>query len=873
MQLLFIYIYPICYRLVIRLELYNPFLIKNDVVNLNNTNRMRKSTIIKVVLIIQILLSTSYLAYSQEVPIINYSVNANGQLEIEVNSTAANYYVLKIRHNIDSNFTLPTSITMGRSSITTISEPLGAYPIEHYQVLEYPINVPADTDGDNIDDITEFNNLPLQSPMNAATPIAINDGLLAIDSFSSFKKLSVNTQLVQWNEYLNGIDYLKYIIVDFYTESPKIWFINGNTYPLHEDFTTALGINIMGNNVKKGQIIYHPTVLSNSGSLGLFSFNYSVNTTEDFETIQKTHELLAANMPFLQNNLSYYINVNNEDEYINDKILFQNSRVSVVFESDIYGEINYWGLNQAEGYGFFKKLELEKVPAAKDIVLCETLPNSLPRVGGIITSFIQTPLSHVNLRAINDNIPNAFIRDPLSIDIIANLLNHYIYFKVEQDTFIIREASLAEVNKWYENIRPTSVQIPPLNLSYTKILPLDEITFSMFDGYGAKCTNVATMLTFGFPDNTIPDGFGVPFSFYQKFMEYNNFFEEIRIIMDNPDFISNRYVRDRKLKAFRKKIKRAEMPDWMLNDLEAMHREFPTGTSIRCRSSSNNEDLAGFSGAGLYDSKTQHPDEGHISKSIKQVYASLWNLRAFEEREFFRINHFVASMGVLCHPNYSDEKVNGVGISTDPIYKSNNTFYLNSQLGEDLITNPDTSSIPEEILLDIISQSKNDYLVIRHSSLIPKDSLLMSKQHLAEMRDYLRVIHKEFEKLYNAENNSSFAMDIEYKITKDNQLIIKQARPWASFIPQYKIPDNNNLDFIVFPNPAQQYIMMQCVDCNITELQIISITGQQLVIKELINTNNTNAIMFIGNLSPGVYILRGFSKESNTYYSEKFLKM
>ena len=68
----------------------------------------------------------------------------------------------------------------------------------------------------------------------------------------------------------------------------------------------------------------------------------------------------------------------------------------------------------------------------------------------------------------------------------------------------------------------------------------------------------------------------------------------------------------------------------------------PEGQSLRYRSSTNNEDLPGFSGAGLYDSKTQDPEETEedgIDKSIKGVWASLWNFRAFTEREFHRIDH------------------------------------------------------------------------------------------------------------------------------------------------------------------------------------------------------------------------------------------
>ena len=731
------------------------------------------------------------------VPIINYSVNNSGQALLSIEAQEGKYYVLTSQHS--PSFEWATSVNMGVNGTMIISDPGGSYPIENYTITEYDISTPGDIDGDGIDDLTEYNNMPTDAPINFAQAIDFEDGATSIPDAETFEALATINN-VGWAPFLDDQLYVKFGILDRDSPEPKVYFINSNTYTIHGAFFAGIGATVNGDD-GSGEIVFNPNNILPGGVIGSYSFNFSFGNTYEFEDAQRTYELLVANMPFLQNNMNHFISEGNENYYLNNYAdEYEGTRVNVVLESDVFGDVNYIPFHEAEGYGYFKQMSLDETPGSRDIVLYDALPNSLPRVGGIITSVMQTPLSHVNLRAIQDNVPNAYIQDPLSIDSIANLLNNYVYYKAENETFQFREATLDEVNDWYDALRPTEPQIPERDLSITEIMPLDDIEFEMSTAFGAKCSNVATMRSFGLPDGTIPDGFGIPFYFYDEFMKYNDFYLEAQVMIENPAFQNDIDFRIDRLEIFRDAIKDAPMPQWMMDQLQAMHDDFPVGTKVRCRSSTNNEDLPGFSGAGLYTSKTQHLDEGHISKSIKQVYASMWNFRAYEERDFYRVDHFMAAMGVLCHPNFEEEKSNGVGISIDPIYETENTFYLNTQLGESLITNPDPNSLPEEILLYEDPQDAGGYLVLQLSNLVEQGELVMDQIYLDQMREYLSVIHNEFAILYDVEGIEGFGMDIEYKVTAEDQLVIKQARPWVSFWADIKA--DNDLEFTDFTTPT-----------------------------------------------------------------------
>ena len=703
-----------------------------------------------------------------------------------VESTTEEYFVLYVRPALDSDREFPVSVTLGEDGTTTLTEQLSPLPKEHYRVEKFLIADPADIDNDCIDDITELGDPVGMNPLNPAWAVPFRDGAVAIPDRETFEALSYKGRDVPYHRHLQDLEFVKFYIIGVATDNMGVYFMNTETHRLHPDFGDAIGLwddPLWGQGYMGGEIIYHPNVVAPDGSLGVYLYQFQPMDVYPFGDVARSYEVLAASMPLLDDNLAYYPMPRRAlPLYHRERALYDDSRINVVLREDILPDVPFLPLNVGEGYGFLRLMSLEERPDPRDVVIYETIPNELSRVAGLITTVPQTPLSHVNLRAVQDGVPNAFIRDALDDGDIDDLIGRYVHYSVTADGYSIRAATPAEVEAYFAASRPPGTQTPERDLTVTQITDLDDIGFDDWNAFGVKAANVAVLRTLGFPDGTVPDGFAAPFYFYNEFMKHNGFYDDIEEMLEDPDFQSDYDNQEKELKKLRKKIKKGETPDWIIDALEEMHATYPEGQSLRYRSSTNNEDLPGFSGAGLYDSKTQDPEETEedgIDKSIKGVWASLWNFRAFTEREFHRIDHMATAMGVLVHPNYSDELANGVAVSFDPIYGTEGSYYVNTQLGEDLVTNPDAHSVPEEILLDL----SGSYTTLVTSNQVPGGQLLMSDAQIGQLRRHLQDIHDHFEDLYNPGPDEPFAMEIEFKITSDDVLSIKQARPWVFGVP------------------------------------------------------------------------------------------
>ena len=491
---------------------------------------------------------------------------------------------------------LPVLVKRGAGGRTILAENVRALPPERYRVEKYRIANPADVDGDCIDDISELADPVGMNPVNPAPAIHSTDGTVIIRDLGTFGALSSN--------HGDGKSYLKFVLLGWDTDTPSVYFMNRVTHPFHQSFLDAIGLELR--DVIDGAMIYDPQLVASNGRPGYYYF-WLDDGSPSFSLESRVYSLIAACMPLIKGNLALRIPDFILPVYERELPLYEASRLNLLFEDDLHAEVSFLALNQGEGFGLLRDMDLEDRPAPRDVAIYQALPNVLPRVAGAITTVRQTPLSHVNLRAVQNGTPNAYISDALQHPEIAALVGRFVRYEVTDLGWTLSAATPAEVNEHYESSRPAQDQTPQRDIAVTAIRPLSDVLFADWTVFGVKAANVAVLGRLGFPAGTVPDGFAIPFYFYDEFMKAHGFDERIEEMLADPDFQTDFDVQDDMLDDLRDDIKDADSPQWIIDALTEMHASFPEGTSLRYRSSTNNEDLPGFNGDGCTTPRPRTP--------------------------------------------------------------------------------------------------------------------------------------------------------------------------------------------------------------------------------------------------------------------------
>jgi len=456
---------------------------------------------------------------------------------------------------------------------------------------------------------------------------------------------------------------------------------------------------------------------------------------------------------------------------------------------DLFKDLDYIPLNKGIAYGYVKFVKEGEAPCLDNtsIAVFSKIPNDIGLIGGVIVEEVQTPLSHINIKSINRGTINIFLKNakeklrpflgkPIKLEITGNDYKITVLPK--------REAELQIKNFWAtrkprNNFNPSTKTDRQydnhfINLqNYFRSMPNNLSQKKLTSLIGAKATNIAILGKLARRNRNpllkyfVPKGYGVPFNFYKLFMNHpqigldltrpklsttpKNLLEDILRRHDILDITKEQSFCAIKpvLAEIREMITRAEVPDKMLNIFKTLlieDQRSPIHQSkiakIRLRSSTNMEDMQGFSGAGLYNSAgvwlydkvagirlSRAPSKWkkikkRLMKKIPFVYSSVWNDRAFEEREWYSVNgkkHLDIKMGIAIHRGFpfkeldqsTGEIANGVAITTDlndP--QAFEKVYLNSQHYDLAVTNPPTDLELVERGIDPVKKYLSEELVI-----------------------------------------------------------------------------------------------------------------------------------------------------------------
>lgn len=636
-------------------------------------------------------------------------------------------------------------------------------------------------------------------------------------------------------------------------------------------------------------IVYTPSELKNN----------QMRSILNVDEISRFERKLRAALPVSESGALQAPNVAYLMAYPGDRFLYTqrlktagiNSLMGTVFLPDATTVTTY---SAATSYGFLTKVSDADMAAGnysdKAIVILDHVPLDIGRTSGIITKQSQVPHSHVIFRAINQRVPDMFFPNIDGIDSIRNNIGKLVRFVANEDrsysiTSANEDPSITASAEAYWRDRDPAIDVPVPNLSVSTLFSWQQdpaaLTADKVQSYGAKGTNFAfldTALRAGphaADREVFNNSFLIPFSMSAKHLaqplkkkacekaaakcqeevgaacsEQANLCQSLlnRPLTEYVNAMLAPAVRGkmqtdvayrRAYLAFMRRIIRhtklaPEVSDPIINLLK---QKFPPNRRMRMRSSTNAEDLAGLTGAGLYESKpacladedfdeetapagTRSPcrtdfevqriikrvadlralknpdgtpnldaknlaDESEkditshwpVSDTIRKVFASLWTERAFMDRENHKMDHTHVYMGILVHPAFIDESANGVATIT---FKPDGTSECNIvvQVDDLSITNPEyPGAVPDQVVIvKSPAEQWGDPRYSMRSNRLPAGSTTVLSD--AELRNLAEQVHITATALKAAAANPALnRYDVEFIRSKDHQILIKQGRP------------------------------------------------------------------------------------------------
>lgn len=490
----------------------------------------------------------------------------------------------------------------------------------------------------------------------------------------------------------------------------KIYYINSKKFRFHKDFANAAYLSLeRGEDFTKSNYL-NPNRRFILGTVAWqtpikkWTFEFWEGDLISADQIKTTYDII---------NKTFFEAVAFKPNSIRQDDLSANLNINCISADDINKGQEYIPLNEAKGIGrihIIDKLDDTVEIGYNEILVLKEVPVSLPPVAGLIIAKPSTPLSHINLLAKGWKIPNAYIKN--ADELFKKFDTRWIELDTKLDGYTVKPAD-KKVLEDYDKQQKALNQIfksPPSDLTVKRLASLREIRKKDSIAYGAKAANLGELVHSRLTGVIVPNGFGVPFYYYSKFMKDTGLESKIEDLMDDNDFVHNPSVRRKKLAEFRAEIQNAKFDEKLKAEILRKWRMELGGRGVFVRSSSNVEDLPNFSGAGLYSSVKNVKEASKIIEAVKTVWASLWNFDAYEARERGFVEHAGAQMSAFVQTGV-DMEDGGVMITKDPFNREDkDAVYISAAWGHNLqVTGGDEDAkrqiVPEQILFSPESNS------------------------------------------------------------------------------------------------------------------------------------------------------------------------
>lgn len=599
-------------------------------------------------------------------------------------------------------------------------------------------------------------------------------------------KLDDEASFLAYSKQLGNERFTKFVID---LKSDAIYYFDVDVYAVHKDFIfqelykkpkTKEAVRIFDRNYGKTKTDFMMCYLVHHLSQDAWTFAFWDGDLATAEHVTRAYQTMKASF-FLGDKVKY-----RPDSNYQEGVAKQLKDVPFVLNDQLYQAATYVTFNPGVAIGTLrdvKTVDEDTTFEANEIVILETTLADITPVAGIISEAFSTPLAHVSLRARGWGIPNVGLKEASKKH--ADLVGKTVYFEAKEAEYILRLATDKEIADHAAAQKAARVvNLPVANLEVAELRTLDQIRATDVVIYGAKTANLGEIIFAKVPNLKVPPGFGVPYKFYADHLKAAKLDEKLVALLADPRFGSDTTYRKTKLAELRQAIVAApaskELVDAVTAALATLTTDDKT-VGVFVRSSGNAEDLADFSGAGLYDTVANVKGPDATVAAIKTVWSSVYNLGAYDNRKLYNIDETEVFSAVLVQIGVAATAA-GVLVTvhpTDPTDEKNYTINAKSGLGMAVV---DGRKVPESLIVSwynhgirVLSRSVEDTMLVFDAAggihEVPnpnKGKPVLTNQMAITLADTARQITKIFK---------SNKLDIEW-VFAGNDLYIVQTRPY-----------------------------------------------------------------------------------------------